>query len=48
METMSFRFGFDNYIYCNKSVFRKNNKFNELVSTEKYHSKKNENGEKNR
>ena len=48
METMSFRFGIDDYIYYNKSVLRKNNNFKELVSTEKYHSKTYEKGEKNR
>lgn len=45
---MSFRFEFDNYIHFNKSVLQKNDKFTEIVPTEKYNLKKYDNGEKNR
>lgn len=46
METMSFHFGIDNYIYYNKSVSQKNDKCREIVSTEKYYSKIYNEGEK--
>ncbi len=46
METMSFRFGIDDYIYYNKSVSRKNDIYKEIVSHELYHVKKFDKGEK--
>ena len=48
METMSFRFGFDDYIYYNQSVFWKNEICKEMDSIEIFNSKKLNNGEKNR
>ena len=48
MDTMSFRFGFDDYLYFNKSVLQKNDEFKEIVPAEKYHFKKYNEGEKNR
>ena len=48
METMSFRFGIDDYFYYNNSVRRKNNKTKEIVSTEVYFSKFSNKGEKNK
>ena len=46
METMSFRFGIDNYIYYNNSIHRKNNKTKEKVSTELHFAKFYNKGEK--
>lgn len=43
---MSFCFGIDGYIYYNKSVSRKNDIYKEIVSTEIYHSKLYDEGEK--
>ena len=36
---MSFRFGIDDYIYYNQSVFRKNDECREVFSTEIINSK---------
>ena len=47
METMSFRFGIDNYIYYNEPIPRNNGKCKEKISTEIRNSKiYNEGGKK--
>ncbi len=48
METMSFRFGIDNYIYYNEPIPQNNGICKEIASTEINNSKKYNIGEKNK
>ncbi len=48
METMSFHFGISDYIYYNNSVSSKNDKCQEITTTEIINSKLNKEGEKNK
>ncbi len=48
METMSFCLGIDHFIYCYKSVSRKNDKCKELITTEINNFKKYNEGENNK
>ncbi len=48
METMSFRFGIDNYIYYNEAIPQNNGIYREKIPTEIKNSKMHTIGEKNK